>query len=307
MKKAIIPLCVFLFSCSLTFSQGVRVISNEQVPLPATESGYSPVLSPAGNYILITGNDLKGLRKYDLATKQLQTLTTDRGAGFDVQISEDGNFIAYRSQQYKDRLRYTSLRALNISNGKQSEIIKESRDLEKFIIKEGTLLAVENGTLKTKRLAGKKPSSTPAISSIKQGQLYMTQNKKTTLLSPAGTGINYLWTSMSPDGKKLLYYVIEQGKAYVSNPDGSNPASLGTLRAPKWMGNNWIVGMVDYDNGEVITSSKIVAIAADGSNRTDLTDSSVIATNPSGSADASKIVYNTADGKVFLMNIKISK
>ncbi|MEA4936587.1 MAG: hypothetical protein VB102_08100 [Paludibacter sp.] len=307
MKKIIFTLCTLLFVGTTTYSQGIKVISNEQIPLPKTESGYSPVLSPAGDYILITGNDLKGLRKYDLTTKQLQTLTTDQGAGFDVQISDEGKLVAYRSQKYKDRLRYTSLKTINFANGKLNEVLKDSRNLEKFTIKDGTVFAVENGTLKTKKLIGKSVSQVPAISSIKKGQLYLTKDKKTKLVSPAGTAINYLWTSISPDGTKMLYYVIEQGKAYVSNPDGTNAVSLGTLRAPKWMGNNWVVGMVDYDNGEIITASKVVAVAADGSRRTDLTDSTVIATNPSGSADATKIVYNTADGKIFLMKIEIIK
>lgn len=307
MKKIIFAMCAFLIMSTLTYSQGIRMISNEQIPLPRTESGYSPVLSPAGDYILITGNDLKGLRKYDLATKQLQTLTTDKGAGFDVQISDDGNLIAYRSQSYKDKLRYTSLKTIDLKSGKQSEIVKDSRDLEKFTIKNGTVMAVEKGKLKTKRLAGKQLSDIPAISSVQKGQLYITKDRKTNLISPAGTGYNYLWTSVSPDGQKMLYYIIEQGKAYVSNLDGSNPVSLGVLRAPKWMGNDWVVGMVDYDNGEVLTSSKIVAVAADGNNRTDLTEDSVIATNPSGSSDATKIVYNTADGKIFLMNLAIQK
>jgi len=307
MKKITFTLCSLLLTGTLAYSQGIRVLSNEQIPLPPTESGYSPVLSPAGDYILITGNDLKGLRKYDLASKQLNTLTTDKGAGFDVQISEDGKMVAFRSQQYKDRLRYTSLKTINLSTGKQSEIVKQSRNLEKFTIKDGTVLAVENGNLKSKRFAGKQLSSTPPISSVKNGQLYITKDKQTKLVSPAGTDINYLWTSVSPDGRKMLYYVIEHGKSYVSNIDGSNPVSLGVLRAPKWMGNNWVVGMVDYDNGEVITSSKIVAVGANGNHRTDLTNNSIIATNPSGSADASKIVYNTADGKVFLMHLEILK
>jgi hypothetical protein len=222
-----------------------------------------------------------------------------------VQISENGNLVAYRSQQYKNRLRYTSLKTVDIYTGKRNEVVKESRNLEKFIIKDGTVLAIENGSLKTKRLAGKSLKSVPAITSIKQGQLYTTQNKKTALISPAGTNINYLWSSISPDGQKLLYYIIEHGKAYISNLDGSNSVSLGVLRAPKWMGNNWVVGMEDYDDGSVITASKIIAVAANGSNRTVLTADNVIATNPSSSADATKIVYNTADGQVYLMNIEI--
>jgi Tol biopolymer transport system component len=307
MKKAIILLGTFLFSGASAYSQGIKIISNEQLPLPKNEYGYNPAMSPSGDYIIITESDLKGLSKYDLAAKQLSTLTTDNGAGFDVQISEDGNFVAYRSSQYKNKLRYTSLKVLNMATGLQSEIVTDSRDLEKIAIKDGTALVVEKGALKTKKLAGKTFASAPVISSIAKGQLYVTKDRKTKLVSPAGTGLSYLWTSVSPDGKKLLYYVIEHGKAYVSNLDGTHPVSLGVLRAPKWMGNNWVIGMEDYDNGETLTASKIVAVAANGAHRTELTDSSVIATNPSASADATKIVYNTADGKIFLMKIETLK
>lgn len=307
MNKIIFSFFVLIVSCNLTYSQGIRVTNNRAIPLPPSETGYSPVLSPAGDYILITGNDLKGLKKYDLTTGKLSTITSDKGAGFNVQISDDGKLVAYRSQQYKNRLRYISLKALDITTGKQNEVVKESRNLEQFMIKEGTVIAVENGTVKTKRITGKALKSVPAISSISNGKLYLTSNKQRSLISKAGNNFNYLWTSISPDGKKLLYYVIEQGKAYVSNLDGSNPVSLGVLRTPKWMGNDWVIGMEDYDDGTVITSSKIIAVAANGTNRTALTDKSVIATNPSGSADATKIVYNTADGKIYLMNIEITK
>lgn len=308
MKKSINLLCtVLIIASSTTFSQGIKVISNEQIPLPKTEFGYNPVLSPAGDYILITESNLKGLSKYDFTTKQLNTLTTEKGAGFDVQISQDGSLVAYRSQQYKNKLRYTTLKTFNMTNGKNTEIIKDSRDLEKFVIIDGTVVAVENGAVKSKRISGKSIGAIPAISSVKKGQLYVTHNKKTQLVSPTGNNNHYLWTSISPDGKKMLYYVIEQAKAYVSNLDGTNPVSLGVLRTPKWMGNNWVVGMEDYDDGQVITSSKIVMVRANGGNRTDLTNKSVIATNPSGSADATKIVYNTADGNIFLMNIELLK
>ncbi|MEF9923547.1 MAG: hypothetical protein RR854_03110, partial [Muribaculaceae bacterium] len=88
------------------------------------------------------------------------------------------------------------------------------------------------------------------------------------------------------------------------NLDGSNPVLLGELSAPTWMGNDWVVGMLDQDNGEVVTSSSIVAVKADGTSRTILTDKSEICMYPTASLDAKKVVYNTASGKVFLMNVK---
>ena len=290
----------------MAFSQRVEVISNEEIPVSASNGYLNSVLSPSGDYVLVT--KVNGdLQKYDLTTKKLTTVLPDIGINHAVQISSDGSTIVYQEKKYINKLRYTTLKTRNLDTGEETTLIKETRDLEGVSMKEGTVLAVENGKLKTKEVAGKKLAVTPPITSIQQGQLYITVGNDRRQLSPAGTSVSYLWNSVSPDGTKILYYVIEHGKAYVCDIDGSNPASLGVLRAGKWMGNNWIIGMVDQDNGEVLTASKIVVAAADGTSRTYLTDDSVIATNPTASADASKIVYNTADGRIFLMKIKTNK
>ena len=303
MKTPILLLLVL--TSQLAFSQGIKMVSNEQIPIMESEDGCLPIMSPTGDYLILAGNDTQGLKKYDLATKKLTTLTTEKAVG--VQISSDGSTVVYRSKNYEGKLRYTSLKSIQLETGEKEELIKNTRDLEGVNVKQGTVLAVNKGKMVSKRVSGEKLESIPVVPSIKDGQLYITEKGKTRLLSPAGTNVNYLWPSVSPDGKKLLYYVMDQGQAYVSNSDGTNPVSLGILRAPKWMGNDWVVGMVDYDNGEVVTSSEIVGVAADGTQRTVLTDDSVIALYPSASADASKIVYTTNDGKVFLMKIETNK
>ena len=286
-------LLLLVLTSQLAFSQGIKMVSNEQIPIMESEDGCLPIMSPTGDYLILAGNDTQGLKKYDLATKKLTTLTTET--------------VVYRSKNYEGKLRYTSLKSIQLETGEKEELIKNTRDLEGVNVKQGTVLAVNKGKMVSKRVSGEKLESIPVVPSIKDGQLYITEKGKTRLLSPAGTNVNYLWPSVSPDGKKLLYYVMDQGQAYVSNSDGTNPVSLGILRAPKWMGNDWVVGMVDYDNGEVVTSSEIVGVAADGTQRTVLTDDSVIALYPSASADASKIVYTTNDGKVFLMKIETNK
>lgn len=297
---------MLVLASQLSFSQGIKVVKNEQIPIP--ESGkYFPVLSPTGEYLIVSGNDMQGLQKYDLDTKQLTTLTKGKSAGFGAQISSDGSTVIFRTSKYKDRLRYSTLHSVNVQTGKETALVKDTRDLQGVSVVQGTVLAVNNGKILQKRVSGNKLAVTPPVTSIKDGQLYVTQNGQTKQISPAGTGSSYLWSSVSPDGKKLLYYVINHAKAYVSNIDGSNPVSLGVLRAPSWLGNNWVVGMLDRDNGEIITSSKIIAVAADGTQRTQLTNDSVIALNPSTSTDATKIAYNTADGKVFLMQVETNK
>ena len=73
MKKPILALLVF--ASQLAFSQGISVVSNEQLPIPSG-SNYLPVLSPAGDFLVLTNSDMNGLQKYDLATKKMTTLTT---------------------------------------------------------------------------------------------------------------------------------------------------------------------------------------------------------------------------------------
>ena len=294
---------MLVFTSHLVFSQDIKVVSNEQVQIP-TSGGYYPILSPTGDYLIISGSDMQGLKKYDLTTKQLTTLTDGKSAGFGAKISTDGKTVVYRTSSYKNRLRYVSLHTLNVETGKTTTLIKDTRDLQGVSMAQGTVLAVNKGKLVQKRLGGEKLSTVPPVPSIKEGKLYVTVGNQTKLVDPAGKEASYLWASISPDGKKLLYYVINTGKAYVSNIDGSNPISLGTMHAPIWMGNNWVIGMLDRDNGEVITASKIIAVKANGTSRTALTDDSVIAMEPSVSLDATKIAYNTADGKIFIMQVE---
>ena len=290
----------------LIFAQGIEVISTQALTLDG-QGAFLPKISPKGDYILVTGDDMSGLRKFNLATGELTTITNDRSAGFNAQFVGDGSTIVYRTSEYKGRLRYTSLNSVNVNTGDTKRLIKPTRNLEGVSVAGGTVLAVNNGKLITKRISGERLKTVPPIPSIKNSQLYITVNGKTSQLSPNGVNVGYLWPSVSPDGSKLLYYVIDEAKAYVCNIDGSNPVSLGTLRAPVWMGNDWVVGMVDYDNGEVVTYSQIFAVTAQGTNRTALTDKSQIFMYPSASYDASKIVYTTQIGEFYLMKVATSK
>ena len=300
-------LAMLVLTSQLSFAKGgIEVVSDNPLQLPASEAAYSPVISPDGEWLLVTSNAMKGLQKYDLATGQLETITTDNGAGYNAKISNDGSTIVYRTSEFKNRLRYFSVKSVDVATGKTETVVKPTRNVSAFGAVNGTALAVDGNKMKTKRISGKKVES-PAIAGIVNGNLVVTRDGKSKTINPVGKS-RYLWQSVSPDGKKVLFAVPENGMvAYVSNLDGSNPVRLGRLSAPEWMGNDWVVGMVDKDNGEVVTESVIVAVRADGSDYTALTDGSQICMYPSASMDATKIVYNTAEGKIHLMKVKTTK
>ena len=125
------------------------------------DSGYDTILSPTGEFVLITSNDLKGLQLYDFATKQLKVISTDIGAGLDAKISDDGSTIVCRSKEYKNKLRYTSLKSIDVKTSKETTVVKSSRNLNGVTVIKGTVFAVNDGKMKTKRISGNKVKTPP--------------------------------------------------------------------------------------------------------------------------------------------------
>ena len=239
-------------------------------------------------------------KTYDLTTGEVKTITDATGIGSNVQISADGSTIVYRESKVgKDHLRRTNLKSFNLTNGEQKTIVKESRDLQGYAVKDNAVAAVNKGKFK----ASASQAKTAPVASISKGQLVVTVNGKSSIISPNGTtGQSYLWPSVSPDGTKVLYYLATVG-AYTCNIDGSNPQFIGVLRAAKWYNNSIVVGMKDIDNGQFVTSSTVYAASIDGKEMQALTDESVMAMYPSASADGAKIAFSTPQGEAYIINV----
>ena len=98
------------------------------------------------------------------------------------------------------------------------------------------------------------------------------------------------------------YYIKLPAKVH------SSPISTAAnLNAPVWLGNEWIIGMNDKDNGERILSSSIEAVSIDGQKHQTLSDPSTIAMFPAVSTDNSSIAFNSDNGDIYLMKINIKQ
>ena len=112
--------------------------------------------------------------------------------------------------------------------------------------------------------------------------------------------------SLSPDGNKILFYAGGKG-AYVCDLEGNVLASLGRYEAPRWAGNDYVVAESATNDGHQYESCQIMLLKADGSFKYALTKPETMTMNPSASANGSRIAYNTIDGRLFVMDIKISE
>lgn len=280
MKKIIFSV-MLLCSSTIGFAQLLEVASTEKVNLPEGVVADIATLSPKGDYMLLSDQKKQGLQKFDFRTGEIKSVTKALGSGYNAKISDDGNTVVFRESQIgKDRLKKTALKSVDLTTGKVKTLVQPTREMK----------AVQNGTR-------------PEVS-IKYGQLMITRNGKTETLSPNGqSGQSYLWPSVSPDGTKIVYYLATKG-AYTCNIDGSDVKFVGNIRAPKWYNNEIVIGMNDKDNGEYVTSSSIVAYAADGSERQVLTESDKIAMYPTATKDGSKIAFTTPQGEAYIINVK---
>ena len=298
MKKVLLALALCVSFSGM--AQLVNVTSIDKVSIPESAANKVAAISPKGDYILVTTDYNYGLTKYDLSTGATQVISQSQGAGFDAQISADGQSVVYREKSTKNHLQMTAVKSKNLATGVEQQVVKPTRNLQGVAIDGNTAVAVNNGKVAKKAIADGKAQVNSPVLSTKNFIMYITRGGKTTELAPLGKGYRYIWASLSPDASKVLFCCSGKG-AYVCNLDGSGLVSLGNYRAPKWMGNDMVVAMDCQDNGEVFTSSEILVLDLNGTKQV-LTGDDVIAMYPLP-ADG-KIAFSTPTGEAYIINLK---
>ena len=286
---------MLLCSSVLGFAQLVEIQSIDKVTLPEGVSVDKATISPDGSFVVFSQNTKGGLHKMDLASKEINMISKN-GNSFDLKIATDGTVVFRESKTAENKLRYTSLKAID-ARGVETTLVAPTRNLNGFAVVGTTVKSVDDNVCAAKSLNGGTAVQMP-VASIRYGQLCIDGK----VISPNGTeGASYLWASISPNGTKVCYYYVSGG-CYVANIDGSNPVFVGNIRAAKWLNDLTVVGMHDIDNGEVVTSSKLIAASIDGKVKQELTADDSMAMFPS--TNGGRIAYSTPAGELFIINLK---
>ena len=294
MKKVFIS-AMLLCSSVLGFAQLVEIQSVDKIDLPEGVSVNQATISPDGSFVVFSQNAKGGLHKMDLASKEINMISAN-GNSFDLKIAADGTVVFRESRTAENKLRYTSLKAVD-ARGLETTLVAPTRDLNGFAVNGTNVMTVDNNKVEAKSLNGGVAVQMP-VASIRYGQLCIDGK----VISPNGQdGASYLWPSISPNGTKVCYYLVTKG-CYVANIDGSNPVYIGQLRATKWLNDLTVVGMNDLDDGSVVTSSKLIAASIDGKVKQELTVGESLAMFPS--TNGKRIAYSTPMGDLFIINLK---
>ena len=281
-------------------AQMLQVESIKKVPVPKGTIVYTATVSPDGSYVIYSDATKAGLSKLDLATGKSSQFAA-KGDGLDVKISADGQEVLFREYTTDaNRLVWSSLKSKNVKTQKEQVIVAKSRDIHGFVAHNNKALAVDKRNVVTKKISSSQSDKKDIVPSIIDGQLCVTQNGSTRNISPQGRG-SYLWPELSPDGKRIVYFLRGTG-CYVCDLNGKNVRSLGYYHAAKWLDNSTVVAMDDYDNGVVTVKSSIVAINVNTAKAQTLTPSSIVATFPSPAKN--KITFITPKGELYNINLK---
>ena len=279
MKKSF--LLIGLVISLMASAQVLDVKSVQKLQIPEGDVKVAGI-SPDGSYILLTSNSHSGLQKYQLATGETQVLSTAPGAGYNVQIADDGQSVMFREKTLnRNHLYKSKLVVRNLNKSFSKTLARPTRDYSQL------------------NVAGQLQMGRPAVN-IQNQQIVLTIGGTSTVLSPCGADKSYIWPSVSPDAQHILFYVCGQG-AYVCDMNGQNVQFLGhDLRAPKWYNNQIIIGMNDKDNGEFTISSEIVAVNLQGQKQ--VLTSGINAMYPY--AANGKIVCSGLNGETYLIEVK---
>lgn len=266
--------------CMLAHAQVLEIVSMQQLSTPAGIDWKVAGMSPMGDYVLLTDGANQGLVRYDLASKTTEVISDANGAGFNVQISKDGQSIVYREATLgEDKLMRNDIVKHNLNTQERSLQAKAQRNMSQLVDQAANYSVAINGDL----------------------HLVINRNGKQVVMHPNGAEHAYNWASLSPDGSKILYYVSGVG-CYVCDLYGNNVQRIAQhCRAPQWYDNNTIIGMADEDDGQFITASAIVLYTLDGQHQI-LVEKNMVAMFPH--VAEGKIAFANAGGEVYLMTVK---
>ena len=282
MKKfllSVVALCatiVFAGAAELSISPSVQILT------PA--EAHHPVLSPDGATLLFSTENHEGLYSYDMATKNVTLLDEGVAAGFEPVFSADCKKVYYQTAEMVDGLLCRDVRSAEVKSGKVKKVKKASRE-------DVNLQSIE----------GKTYSSTSA--SLKS--ILVTIDGKTTEIAPIEDAHSYLWPSLSPDRRKVLFNEPFKG-VFICNIDGTGLEKVAERGDyPSWISDNAFVAVESKDDGYQVTTSVLKLYDFETGSSASLTHENLRVAELTTAPNTGDVVYSTVEGELYRTNIMI--
>lgn len=302
--KKVLPLLLLI--PALAAGQKVSVTRTEQLTRKEAGELVLAAVSPDGAKILTSKPGYSGLAILNLADRTVTAITNDPGAGYEPVFSNDGKEIFYRTNDFSEGSKLSSLFRHYIEKGKTTPVELRARDMLPPVISQNKIYWSASGVEKSRTIDTAAAKSADFIPFLTLENLtpvlHLANGSKT--ITPNGPGY-YIWASLSPDRTKILYNF--RGTAtFICDLAGNILVNAGRLNAPKWLNNEYITGMDDKDDGYRVISSEIVCMSVKSGEKTVLTHSKTThEMYPFPLPDGKRIVCQTTDGELFMLHLQI--
>lgn len=312
MKKIFTPVLIAMLSISVSNAFDFKVESIQSVDIKGVGEAYHPVFSADGKALLVTSEGYDGLGIVTLADGKYRVLSQRPGAGYKFSQSSDGSKVLLRENDFMTQK--LALYTVDVAGGVEECVVPVAEHTNTLVFNGGVVAYAEPVERKVVTHVDARMPRTKSTAEVASAPLLTEEDLKLALyvdgkrtvvdpiLDATGRDVNYCWSSLSPDGKKMLF--VAGNDAYTCNLDGSELVSLGAVHAPVWRGNDTVIAMLDSDDGHFFTESDIVAVDARSGERMQLTPrTDEIKMYPSVSPDGNRIAFHTTVGKVYIINL----
>lgn len=299
-------LLILTFAIGVVNAQQVKIIESENV-VPVKKGEYTiSGVTPNGKSILVTKPHSSGLYLIDIKSGETRTITDLQGSGYRPAFSKRGKYIIYRSDDFFNKIRFSSLYKMKISSGDTSVLVSNKRTVSTPIVEGNNIIYTVEGKLKSKQFYWLLFTNPLEETFVMQEDLMpvLWERGQERVFLPGGEG-SYIWVSLSPNKAKVLYYLAGKG-AFVCDLNGKILLSAGNLISPCWIDNKYIAGVGTHDFIEKSIATDIVAYSIKTGKRIVITNTEKVnERNPFVFAHGKKIAYQTTAGTLNVIRIKL--
>jgi hypothetical protein len=308
-------LCCYL-ACSEKHPESIKIQSVEVeqiIPLTKSENGQFayPKFSPDGSKIVFTQQNHQGLLYYDLQKQHLVSLNSVPGAGVDFIISADHARVFFRSDTLQNRRRYHYLFVQEFKSKKIIRLTKSPYRELSGLTEQGDdeLTFYTRDGIRSINWRDKKISTnqSPVLIYRVQGDRLITYQNGQEKVNIPFAGQNLIWPEVIPGTTDILIYVTGRGLVRYSLRRNQSQL-LGDFKAARCSPDGRLIAyMRDEDDGHKTIRSDIYIATLD-----DLESFVITKTEdryemyPQWSPSGRHIVFHTADGQIYLAELKMN-
>jgi hypothetical protein len=301
--RSVFLLLIFLVTIE-AYPQSLRVRSVKRI-IPAVARSYLLTgVVPGSDQLLVAGEGYNGLFLLDTRKGRMTEISNEPGAGYEPAVTADGKKVFYRSDNFNDNMKASSVYAYDIPTGGKELLADRGRGvIPPAVAGNSVLLRSDSETRVEQRGATLKSGSERIFVVTEEMMPVLYRGGERKALMPNGEGF-YIWTSLSPDRTMILYNYQGRG-SFICDTDGKILHDLGNINAPRWFNDRIVIGMDDKDDGHRITSSELVYYSLGGKRRVILTSTPDRSEMFPFACGNRKIAFCTDNGEIYLMKVRV--